>query len=531
MDGSVRLAVSRGQLKPSRSVRLFGVAAVAAFLCLVARFWHPVYGFTAFLQLDASNDSSKIAAFREMPVYVYRDTGGYDGLYYAQIAYHPLLRDPELRPAIDNLAYRARRILPSALAWLAAAGRPAWIVQAYSVLNIAAWLALAALLWRRLPVTDGRSAGAWAGVLFSAGALVCVRLALTDLLAVTLVAAALLAAERHGPARSLGWLAAAGLTRETSLLALPSVWTRPWCSWANVRRCAIAAAPLVLWLAYVRWRVGPSDAGLGNFAGPFAGWWEKWRASLAATRQLADPLLAWTTLLATAGLTVQAAYIVLAPRIGDRWWRLGAAYVALLALLGTAVWEDYPGAVQRAVLPLTLAFNVLIARRRGAAWWLVAGNLAVFAGLLPFRDVPSDNRELAAARSGAAACLVREGPGWYGTESLRLHRWAWGREKAAVEFECWPRADRTVTLEFSLRSLEPRQVTVRQGSRVCWEGPVGPTKTAGRATVAVTAGRAELEFSTPTAGVPEDRNLGGRDLAFALYDPKVILANDRPAAP
>jgi len=531
MDGSVRRSVSRGQVKPSRGVRLFGIAAVAAFLCLVARFWHPVYGFTEFLQLDASNDDSKIAVFREMPVYVYRDTGGYDGLYYAQIAYDPLLRDPELRPAIDNLAYRARRILPPALAWLAAAGQPAWIVHAYSVLNLAAWLALAALLWRRLPVSDGRSAGAWAGVLFSAGALVCVRLALTDLLALTLVAAALLAAERQRPAGSLGWLAAAGLTRETALLALPGLWTRPWCSWANLRRSAIAAAPLVLWLAYVRWRVGPSDAGLGNFAVPFAGWWEKWRASAAATRHLADPWLAWTTLLATAGLTVQAAYIVAAPRLGDRWWRLGAAYVVLLAFLGTAVWEDYPGAVQRAVLPLTLAFNVLLVRRRGAALWLIAGNLAVFAGLLPFRDVPADNRELAAARSGATACLVREGAGWYGTESLRLHRWAWGREKAEVEFACWPRTDRTVTLEFSLRSLAPREVTVRQGSRVCWQGSVGRTKTAGKAVVALSAGRAELEFSTPTAGVPEDRSLGGRDLAFALDDPKVVLTDDRTAAP
>ena len=52
----------------------------------------------------------------------------------------------ELRPAVDNLAYRAQRILLPALAWLLAAGQPAWIVQVYAVLNLAGWLMLAALL-------------------------------------------------------------------------------------------------------------------------------------------------------------------------------------------------------------------------------------------------------------------------------------------------------------------------------------------------------------------------------------------------
>src|SRR6185312_14260601 len=102
---------------PRRIWRWVALATIAVFLVLVARYWHPVYGFTSFLQLDSSNDTVKIAAFREQPVFVYRDTGGYDGLYYAQIAYHPLLGAPELAPAMDSLAYRARRILPSALAW------------------------------------------------------------------------------------------------------------------------------------------------------------------------------------------------------------------------------------------------------------------------------------------------------------------------------------------------------------------------------------------------------------------------------
>src|SRR6266542_387218 len=98
-------------------VRAAGLAAVLLFLWLVARFWHPVYGFTRFLQLDSSNDNTKIEAFRELPVYVYRDTGGYDGLFYAQIAYDPSLASPELAPAMDSLGYRGRRVFGPLLAW------------------------------------------------------------------------------------------------------------------------------------------------------------------------------------------------------------------------------------------------------------------------------------------------------------------------------------------------------------------------------------------------------------------------------
>ena len=108
-----------------RLVRAAGLAAAVFFLVLVARFWHPVYGFTSLIQLDGTNDDLKIAAFREHPVFVYPGAAGYDGLYYAQIAYDPTLRSPELPRAMDNFAYRARRILPPALAWLFAAGQPA----------------------------------------------------------------------------------------------------------------------------------------------------------------------------------------------------------------------------------------------------------------------------------------------------------------------------------------------------------------------------------------------------------------------
>lgn len=509
------------------AVRSAGVIAVLLFLGLVARFWHPVYGFTSFLQLDSSNDGTKIGAFRAMPVYVYRDTGGYDGLYYAQIAYHPSLTAAELGPAVDGLAYRARRILAPALAWMLALGNPAWIVHVYSVLNVAAWLALAALLWRLLPVRDAHGWLAWTGVLFSAGSLCSVRYALTDLVALALLAGAMLLLERGREVGALGLLAAAGLARETSLATLAGFWERPWLSRRNALRALIAVAPLAAWTGYLRWRVGYAGTGARNFAWPLAGWLEKWIASIAALRTEGDLVLVWTTILAMLALTVQAAFFLTRLRWEDRWWRVGAAYVALLACLGTAVWEGFPGAATRVLLPLTLAFNVLAHRSRAAAAWLIVGNLTVGAGLLSLKDVPHDPSEIAAARGHGAACIAALREGWFGIERDAGHSghvWAWSGGRGTIALESWPKNAAAARLEFRMRSLAPRTVILRQAGREIWRGSVGADLTPGQSVpVPMAAGQTTIEFSSETPGVPESANADARRLAFALYDTRLVL--------
>ena len=507
-----------------RVVRAAGVAAVLAFLWIVARFWHPVYGFTAFLQLDASNENTKIAAFRAIPVYVYRDTGGYDGLYYAQIAYHPSLTAAELRPAVDGLAYRARRILTPALAWMLAFGNPAWIVHVYSLLNVAAWLLLAAWLWRLLPVCDARGWLAWAGVLFSAGALCSVRFAVVDLVATALLAGAMLLLERGRPGGALATLSAAGLARETSLAALTGFWERPWLSRRNALRALIAATPLAAWVGYVWWKAGYAGTGSRNFAWPLTGLIEKWAATIAALKTEGDLVLVWTTLLATLGLTVQAAFFLVRRRFDDRWWRFGAAYAVLLLFLGTAVWEGFPGAATRVLLPLTLAFNVLAHRSRAPAWWLVAGNLAVAAGLLAFQDVPHDPAELAAVRDRGAACIATLKEGWFGAERDASHVWAWSGQRGTVALESWPKSAMTLRLQFRMRSLAPRIVVLRQAGREIWRGNVGEDMTPRQSVpVTLSVGQTTIEFATETPGVAEGPHPDARILAFALSDARLVL--------
>ena len=44
--------------------------------------------------------------------------------------------------------------------------------------------------------------------------------------------------------------------------------------------------------------------------------------------------------------------------------RVGVAYVVLMVVLGPDVWGGYPGAALRVVLPMTIAFNLLLPRTR-----------------------------------------------------------------------------------------------------------------------------------------------------------------------
>ena len=503
--------------------RILGLITVVVFLGLVARFWNPVYGFTSFIQLDSSNESLKIAAFREHPVFVHRDTGGYDGLYYSQIAYDPLLKSAELAPAIDSLPYRARRILPSALAWTLAVGNPAAIVHVYSLLNVVAWLGLAFILWRLLVVDSARSWLAWAGVLFSAGALCSVRLALTDLVALTILAAALLAAERERRGWAAGALAAAGLARETSLIVLTGLVTRPWWSWGNLARAVVAVAPLAAWMLYVQWRVGATPDGLYNFSWPGSVFVWKWQSLVHAWQHEPDRLLMWTTVLATVGLTAQAAFFLIHRQPGDRWWRIGLGYTAMLLFLGQPVWDGFPGAATRVLLPLNLAFNVRSLRSRASLGWLLVGNLTIFAGLLALGSVPHDHRELAEVRSGGTACVARLDQGWYSVEAKGRHTWAWSDASSRIELVTWGHRDQPVEFKFTLRSLTPRTLAIRDDRGELWHGAIGPQKVEVTLNSRLTSGRGRLFFYTPEPAVREPSGRGGRALAFALYDGQLLL--------
>ena len=59
-----------------------------------------------------------------------------------------------------------------------------------------------------------------------------------------------------------------------------------------------------------------------------------------------------------------------------------------MMLLGPSVWQGYPGAATRVLLPMTVAFNILLLRNRMFWPLFVAGNLLVVPGLAALNLLP-----------------------------------------------------------------------------------------------------------------------------------------------
>src|SRR4029077_10699809 len=156
-----------------------GCGLVASFLMSARRYSRLGTGFTALIGLPPGHDyeAPRMAA---VPHYEYSGAGVYDGQFYAQRALDPLLRDPLTDRAMDLAPFRARRILFSWTAYVAGLGRPSWILEAYALQNVVAWLILAAMLARWMPPSTPRGLAAWTACLFSHGLLWSVRFALLD---------------------------------------------------------------------------------------------------------------------------------------------------------------------------------------------------------------------------------------------------------------------------------------------------------------------------------------------------------------
>jgi hypothetical protein len=83
-------------------------------------------------------------------------------------------------------------------------------------------------------------------------------------------------------------------------------------------------------------------------------------------------------------LVVQAGYIATRPQIRDPWWRVAVGYVVLMLVIDAVLWSPATGAITRVMLPLTVGFNVLLAResRPWRFWpWFTLGNLHLIPAL------------------------------------------------------------------------------------------------------------------------------------------------------
>jgi hypothetical protein len=508
-------------------VRVAFLAGGFLFLWAVAQFFHRDTGFSSLLSIGELLSDSKVTALKGVPHHVYEGSPGYDGAYYVQLALHPTLDNPELKKSIDNLPYRAKRILMSWTSWLLGLGRPAWIVQAHALLNVGCWLALAFLLLRWFPPDRWGNFLRWAGVMFSHGVIMSVRHALVDGPSLLLVALALRWLEDGRRIRGAVTLGLAGLGKETSLLAAGGTdfdWRRPG-SWLRpALTVAAVALPLAAWMAFIRWKFGPAeDPGMGNFTWPLAGFAEKVGAIGRDLRSDPGFSLYWAVAATMLALAVQWAFFALRWRPAERWWRVGMAFAAMTTFLSTPVWEGYPGAATRVLLPMTLAFNVLVPR--GWKWLpvLIAGNLTVATSIFEFSPPHEFHRVHGPA---AEAVRVAQVKGWHGPERHLDERWRWTAGRAEVTLVNGGAAPVSVAVRGTINVVAGgRTVRVLQGERLLWGERIEQGTRELRFGLTLAPGPTTLRFVTeePARKVGTDP----RELAFRVSNLDIVV---QPAA-
>lgn len=506
------------------------LAVIAVFVWQWSNYYLPGKGFSYLIAFGGEQDGSRLSKLQKVDYYVARASAGYDAQYYVQIAMDPSLRNQGLRRAVDSLGYRARRILLPAVAYVAGFGQPSWILQAYALQNGLCWVALACMLWWWFPPVSWENFLRWVGVLASFGLCTSVIYSLPDGPSLLLIALGVRLLEKGRPWLATAVLAVTGLAKETNLLgaaglaAPPGRAPRAWLLLAV--RGLLVAAPLALWIAYIATTVGPAtDAGLRNFAGPGAGYARKW---LDVVRDLpgvsgANPSALWS-LFMLVSLTVQFLFLVLRPRWQEAWWRIGASYALLMVFLGHAVWEGYPGASSRVLLPMQLAFNVLVpAGRSWTIGLLLAGNLTMFAAPSVINPPVSAGyllngpRGLVRAADGTRVSADYTGP-WYQLEQLDQNFWCWTTGDSGVRVRNPHPFPVKFRLRFSVGSSGDRRLALRLNGADLWQADLRRELflSVSLDNLVLQPGENRLEFHTDRPGQPSAED--ARPLAFSLYN-------------
>lgn len=522
------------------------------FTWIVAHYYIPGKGFTYLIEFGGLNHAAFLPEVKEVNHFEIQGSHGYDGQWYAQIAMHPRVGDPALGAAVDKLPYRARRILFEWTAWVLGAGDPIRVMNAYALQNIAGWYLLAALLTRWFPPLSFGNFFRWTAMLFSFGLIFSVRGALLDGPSLLLVALGMALIESKRPFAAACVLGISGLGKDTNVLSVPalrfpeSARARTWAPW--LAQVALVLAPVALWAFCLKvWIGSGGDVGIDNFSIPGAGLCHKALATVSGLIAEAHPLQSVFAfdLLVLLGLLAQFFFFLLRVRWKESWWRLGAGYALLLMFLGDAVWSDYPSAAARVLLPMTLAFNVLVPR--GGLWpiLLFVGNIGVFGSADFLRTSMPDT---------ISDCYVVEGPwalrfnakdnfgvtarfgprNWWMPERERMpgkrtdDYWRWSSGDSSIILSNPQPFEISADITFGMATVDPRAVTVARDSVAVWNGALKPGED-NRAYVAgmeLPPGDTVLHFSSDRPGVSPGR--GERRLfAFSVRDLKIVLKGRR----
>jgi hypothetical protein len=235
-------------------------------------------------------------------------------------------------------------------------------------------------------------------------------------------------------------------------------------------------------------------------------------------------------------LTVQLVFLVLRPQWEKAWWRVGMSFAILMIILGEAVWEGYPGAASRVLLPMQLAFNVLVPLGR---WWryvLIAGNLTLLAA--PFELQPpategfilGGNSSLYGTAAGRAVTMQFTS-GWYGSEGDRSYYWCWARGDATHKIQNPHAFPLRARLQFSLFSAGHRKVSLKLNGEEIWETTLGENQliTASLSALRLEPGENLLEWQTDAPAIHAYSD--PRELAFVVQNLRLDVLREFTAEP
>jgi hypothetical protein len=528
------------------------MAALAFLLRVYGGIWTPEYGITKFLRVGQEFEDRGTAVFRATPKFIDpypAHRWGFDGQLYAEMALHPLLREPQLDVALDDPPYRGQRILLSWLAWVLGLGRPFWVINAFAALNLIFWLGFASLTARLFRPLGWSGLAGYAAILLTCGVIESMQASLTDLPSFTLILGAIML----GGTAGAGVLALAALVRSTSLIGFVGLveLTPPWrgALRKNFVRGLIAVVPLALWVLYVLWRFRGRQVGFdgGNLTLPFRGMMEKlgefsvtavhgpirWHRLFFEIYKSYD-LHAVLTIIA---VLAQSVYLALHRNWRDPLWRWGAVTVVYFSCISFLSWESH-FTITRHALPMTLLFNLGLAARPTKAWliWFLLGNCFVpfgiryFDGMREFRT-PPPLPEFAIVAPGvpAGAVQVKYGTGWSRQQWWPDATWRWGNAPVSTVV-LTNRAAQPVRVElgFITRTLEPRPLAVTRANETLLrlELPAG-RKIITLPVITLPPGETTLTFTTAGPEKETDDETPGK-VTFKMEDPRVtVLARQR----
>jgi hypothetical protein len=150
---------------------------------------------------------------------------------------------------------------------------------------------------------------------------------------------------------------------------------------------------------------------------------------------------------------------------------VGAAFAVLMAFVSQPVWEGYPGAFGRVLLPLCVAFNMLVPR--GGRWLpvVLAGNLTVLAAWQEFSPPSREFLRMHGARGLISQIEVRPEKGWHGPENgPQDNRWRWTTGEATLVIRNRSNQSVTARLRGQVSGLDPQEAQILVGPEVAWRG-------------------------------------------------------------